>query len=798
MTETAVSVLFDEYHHEQPTLDGRSGIQVALTLQTELPDMGYVLQAGDEPLLQNVLKRAHILMILGPESPFRLDEIEAIVSFVQDGGGLLLVSDYDIMWQQYRYSLNELAGRFGFAFREYFNWQPQRTETLEAHFVTAGVSALGLHDSCCIRLAESTNATQRPIAWLSDAREDLLGLCIELGAGRVVALSDSALFMEAGWPREDNSAFIFNTFSWLARRNLVDVAKVQLTDEVVVNRRAQIQVVLSNPSTRRLENIQCYLEAPTGVEIEKGEVSIRSISGHGTATLSWYITPRTLGRQLLGLTIESDDRTVFFDRLVEFRAVAPGRLRAVVTDVEGHQQSSFETDQEFSIEAFLESNNRAEIPLGLKLPESVELVQQQDSPGTQRWIIRAREPGLHQLTCEIPESSQIAQISVTIKATLQYQIEDLKQRWLQPLDAEIARRLCEVHPSLTDERMQAVPFHVLTPEEFVTRLYPSEVATRLHEVIQAARRETHFNPVLLSELLVNIAPLYSPKEGGCAPFDPALASRWATLHPEQREQLEYNLLKAEDSDESVAQQNLTAYLLHEKYGHGYFYTHTTLGRQLGILYRHGFIREVDRERLAVPYPQSLYTEYATAIEALRHSAIIVNEGIAAWIELSLLERMEPDISRVHYRRKIFLIERATRLDELSKQSKYFKAFPHLFDSPYQEGCEKFVAVQKWFGAPYGQKCALHVAVKAAEVDLGIEEVGTTIHFGLPSKIMRDALLDPKQPDHARADNRLRHINHVLFDNRDRVRSAQRQLKCYRTCLHPQCPIYEIIREKLGW
>ena len=86
-------------------------------------------------------------------------------------------------------------------------------------------------------------------------------------------------------------------------------------------------------------------------------------------------------------------------------------------------------------------------------------------------------------------------------------------------------------------------------------------------------------------------------------------------------------------------QNLAAYLLHEKYGHGYFYTHTELGRQLGILYRHGFIRKVDSDRLPAPYPQSVYLEYAEAVEALSHSAIIVNEGLAAWIELSTLQKL---------------------------------------------------------------------------------------------------------------------------------------------------------------
>ena len=79
---------------------------------------------------------------------------------------------------------------------------------------------------------------------------------------------------------------------------------------------------------------------------------------------------------------------------------------------------------------------------------------------------------------------------------------------------------------------------------------------------------------------------------------------------------------------------------------------------------------------------------------------------------------------------------------LAASSKYFQSFQPLFDSPYQEGYERLKSVEGWFGAPYGDKCALQVALKAAEVSLGVEEVGTTVHFALTPSVMVEASSGP--------------------------------------------------------
>ena len=494
-----------------------------------------MLEAGEGLLSSELLARIQILAILAPASPFRLEEIEGIVSFVKRGGGLLLVSDHSIMWQKYQYSLNELASRFGFVFREYFNTQPSSTSALSAHYLATRVRSLVIDGSCCIRPEHSEGASFSPIAWLSASRADILGACVELGRGRVVAFGDTALITEQNWTEADNGAFLLNVFDWLARRNPIDLAKVDAPREAVKGQPARVQIVLSNPLRSRLESVHAYLESPTGATVEPRELHVRSIPGQGVASLSWLVAASVPAVHRFSLSLECGTKTLFFDDLIEMQIVAPGRLVAAVTDLERHQQTDFETDQEFAVEAFIEQEGEADntSQIQIELPESTKLMRRQELIEATQWVVRVSEPGAQRILCRLPGSDRVAQVKVHVRPSLEYQLEDLRRRFLQPLDAEITRRLCEVHPSLTDEEMRSVPFSILSPEDFARRLYPPEVTERLLEVIRSARRETRFNPVLLSELLVNIAPLYSPREGGCVPADPSLASRWATLHAEQ-------------------------------------------------------------------------------------------------------------------------------------------------------------------------------------------------------------------------------------------------------------------------
>jgi hypothetical protein len=201
--------------------------------------------------------------------------------------------------------------------------------------------------------------------------------------------------------------------------------------------------------------------------------------------------------------------------------------------------------------------------------------------------------------------------------------------------------------------------------------------------------------------------------------------------------------------------------------------------------------------LQAPYPRLLYEEYKPAIQALHDSAIIVNEGFAAWVELTVLPRLAGAVGQVAYRRRDFLFNRDDELARLAEHSAYFQRFSPFRVSRYREGCEYLNLIQGYFGEDWGPKCAVQALIKAADVHVGIAENGTQVQFGLTAKALTRALLGV-QGDDARADMRLRRIHSVLRKHVDRVRADQRRLQCHRACLHAECPVNIIIGERLGW
>jgi hypothetical protein len=178
----------------------------------------------------------------------------------------------------------------------------------------------------------------------------------------------------------------------------------------------------------------------------------------------------------------------------------------------------------------------------------------------------------------------------------------------------------------------------------VQQVYPVSLHDELFEVLDVARNEKlKNNAPLVKRLLSYVAPTFIPclENGGRCyiPYDPLLAAHLSYLYPPYKMNLSQSLLCIESSDSTELEQNVAALLLHEQFGHGLFFTHTVLGRQLSILEKYGMTRSADPAAMKSPYLRGLYTEYENVINALWDSAIVVNEGFAAWLELAILPSM---------------------------------------------------------------------------------------------------------------------------------------------------------------
>jgi len=202
--------------------------------------------------------------------------------------------------------------------------------------------------------------------------------------------------------------------------------------------------------------------------------------------------------------------------------------------------------------------------------------------------------------------------------------------------------------------------------------------------------------------------------------------------------------------------------------------------------------------LRKPYPKELYSRYRQAIKVLQHSALIVNEGFAAWLELNILHRMNPEIHAIISERIEFMRESQT-LRDVRRDSIYFDRFPPAsgLNSPYEEGRQYLHSIQNLYPEEYGVKCATQAFLVSTAIPLGITDNEEAPNFALPPEVLKDTILEGAEGN-ARSDLRLWRISRVLEDTEKSVLAAQEQLQCHRFCLHPECPVRLQIAHKLGW
>lgn len=99
-----VRLLFDQAHGEQPPPDQQQAIVKKLELEVQLLS---------EPVTTTALKGGRILYLRAPSQEFTATETEAIVTFVNGGGSLLLVLDEERRQSLEKTRVNGLIGPFG-------------------------------------------------------------------------------------------------------------------------------------------------------------------------------------------------------------------------------------------------------------------------------------------------------------------------------------------------------------------------------------------------------------------------------------------------------------------------------------------------------------------------------------------------------------------------------------------------------------------------------------------------------------------------------------------------------------
>lgn len=796
-------ILFDESHGELlGECLGEYEVDTWNVLLEQLYRLNWEIAFHSDGFLTDEVLEGHdILVLAAPIQPLSLTEVKAVTDFVEEGGSLLIANNDESLEQQAFNSTNVLLKAFGLYTKQLLSSPPDEVCDFEPHYLSSGVRKIVVDEPAYL---EALNDSPCIVATLSETHKTFLAT-VDVEPGRVVAIGDFAIFGDKFINDGDNKLLAINIFRWLASENALDCTDAHVISEVFYGEATTFSIILSNPSQQRLENMRCLLESGTSVLIEEPVRKIRIISAGEKTRLQWTIKPQNLGFQNLKLTVEGpQDRNfspLFFDPVAQFKCIPNADFRLVILDDQNQELHNVETEIPFEVQAMTRwASGAQQTSLQFELDYPHSHIQGKQTHVT-HWRLTALDPGNWSVTLKVVETEQRIPDMICALPSLKQRIADIQRDVVTALTASVHHQASLLRREFDTNAIQKIPFRLLRPEEQVRLVYPPDVAERLLDALDAARKETQRWRPLVEDLLLNISPIYSVVNGCCIPYDPKLAAHLVKKHAAYEENIAYQFLQIEGDkryDQIWLEQNIAALLVHEKYGHGFFFTQTTIGQQLAILDRHGLVRRVDYERLRSPYPRLLYKDYEQAIQALSHSAIIVNEGFSAWLEQTVVSLLPKAFGQIAYQRKLFLFERDDQLDYLRENSKYFKTFPPRYASKYQEAYEYLERIQRYFGPHCGSKCAIQAVIKATDVDFGIRENADKVQFALTPSAMSKALLEPEEGNYAGADVRLRYIYDVLRRNREWLLARQEELQCHRSCLHTDCPVNKIINEKLGW
>jgi len=222
-------IVFDETHNEVHRIsDGYTYFRDFLELS------GFEVESLKEgPITLSKLRAYSVLVLPLPRKPFLKEEVAAIISFVEGGGGLFIIGDCggDQFWGS---NINNLSSVFGITFNSDIIKSPMEPIVIaqfKPHPVTIGVKQIVCQTGSSLSIARNALglATANDEAW-ADKLTGRLGIpepgeakgrnvtvlaVSNFGLGRVVCLGSSTLFSDSHL-LNDHKKLGLNILRWLS------------------------------------------------------------------------------------------------------------------------------------------------------------------------------------------------------------------------------------------------------------------------------------------------------------------------------------------------------------------------------------------------------------------------------------------------------------------------------------------------------------------------------------------------------------------------------------------------------
>ena len=276
-----------------------------------LRDLGYeTLTLNGSQITSYALQNCDVFIIPEPQNPFTNSEKQAILDFVQNGGGLFMIADHDGAdrnnngWDAqdiFDYSLQSMT-YFHMSFNSDNEWlEPASYIESPRTFITENINRVGMWAGSTM----SANYPAEEHIWREYSHYTPLLVTCEYGNGRVVGWGDSSTFDDGtgnpgntlydGWTDYDDALFAVNIVRWLLRED------VGIEDNEINGNKKTIKLK-SNPAFREV-SFFISAEQPQDSKINifniKGQlinsflISDGSFDNNGQFSLIWNGTDKT-------------------------------------------------------------------------------------------------------------------------------------------------------------------------------------------------------------------------------------------------------------------------------------------------------------------------------------------------------------------------------------------------------------------------------------------------------------------------------------------------------------------------
>jgi hypothetical protein len=232
--ETETRAVFDIYHGEIFPPLGETTSSYS-ELYKQLQNNGFDTSINVNPITQDALSNVNVLVFVGPMTKFETQEINAIKKFVQNGGNLLVLahisSPLNGLMQEFNITI---SGSVTSESENLIDSSPQNffVKDLENHTITKGIKQIAVFGSWSLQSKEPA----RTVAWTSKTawsevtknmkfdneseKQERLGIvsAVEYGRGKVVVITDDAVFLNKFIDIADNRMLGENIILWFKEK----------------------------------------------------------------------------------------------------------------------------------------------------------------------------------------------------------------------------------------------------------------------------------------------------------------------------------------------------------------------------------------------------------------------------------------------------------------------------------------------------------------------------------------------------------------------------------------------------